>query len=151
MLFYKVRKFVRLSFRDKIYLTEAFVMLMIAKQVIFLVPLPKVAPYFGKLNGASNVTLSNVELEISDKVKWSVSIASRAVPWNSVCLDQALSGIMMLKRKKIPYHLCLGVKKDENNIKAHAWVLCGGRILIGGQRSRTYTIVAQFSRSFDDV
>lgn len=146
----KLKKFIQLSFEDKLFYLETFGLLLFSKLLILFIPLRKVAPYLGDLNGEVRKELSSGETLIAEKIMVFICKVGNNMPWKSVCLDQALACMILLKKKKIPYSLYLGVKKDEANQKlmAHAWVLCGDKILIGGRRSLQFTVVARFTKNF---
>jgi hypothetical protein len=65
------------------------------------------------------------------QVRWAVRLASRYVP-RATCLTQALTAHMLLGWAGLECRTRIGVRR-ERDIEAHAWVECGGRILIGGQ------------------
>lgn len=146
----KVYKFFSLSFSQKCMFFEALFWLVLAKLLIVLVPFRKIAPYLGVLNGDVRSRLSSAETKKSEAVKLAILMTSGNVGWKSVCLDQAMAASVMLKRRKVPHQLCMGVKKDEQKaaIEAHAWIMCGDKILIGGQRSRLFAVTALFARNF---
>lgn len=147
----KLVKFIRIPFADKLLLTEALAFLCLAKLVILLLPLRKVAPFIGRLEDKARESLTAQEQESAKRIRDSIARGGKAVPWKSVCLDQALAGQVMLNRRKIPSSLCLGAIRDpeENSkMKGHAWILCGGNILIGGSRSKRFIEVARFTKSF---
>lgn len=150
MTYTKAHKFLTLSFREKLGFMEALSMLFFSRVIIYFIPLRKLAPYLGRLNGPIPGELSAGQIIKAEEVRMSILMSSANVPWKSVCLDQALATMMMLKRRKISYSLHLGVKKTPENesIKAHAWVICNDVILVGGQRSKKYTVVASFSKSY---
>jgi hypothetical protein len=56
---------------------------------------------------------------------------SRFVPEAS-CLTQALTAQVLLKREGFDPRLQIGVARDAAGaFKAHAWVECGGQIVVG--------------------
>jgi hypothetical protein len=66
-----------------------------------------------------------------------VRIASRYVP-HATCLTQALTAQMLLTWADIEAKTLIGVRRIEK-FEAHAWVECGGRVLVGGAaESATY-------------
>ena len=68
-----------------------------------------------------------------EKLIWSVRVVSRFVPM-ATCLTQALATQALLGRAGIQTQLRLGVLRDESGVfRAHAWVECDGRVLIGEQ------------------
>lgn len=145
----KLNKLMKLSFRDKLFFLETLFLLSFSKLVILFVPLKKVAPYLGKVNGDIRNQLLPAEIEAANKIKLFIYMVGGNLPWPSVCLDQAMTCMVLLNKKNIPCSLYLGVKKNEAEKKmdAHAWVMCGDKILIGGERSRQYSVVAWFAKA----
>ena len=145
----KLQTFWELPFRDKLFFLHAVLLLSVSKIVVLTIPFKKVAPHLGKVNGETNNELDNIQLQKPNRIKLFINMAAGNVPFQSVCLDQAMAGMLLLRRFRIPSHLCLGVKRNEKEKKldAHAWIECGGRILIGGQRSLQYNKVAHFTNS----
>ena len=72
-------------------------------------------------------TMQGIEL-----IRSAITRASLRIPKAS-CLVQALSGWWMLKRRKIPSQLRIGVEKGANGFSAHAWLCVGDTIVIGGE------------------
>jgi hypothetical protein len=63
---------------------------------------------------------------------WAVSAAARRIPF-ATCLSQALVVQFLLARRGIDSTLWLGARRTEvGRFSAHAWVQCGGRMVIGG-------------------
>lgn len=145
----KLKTFIALPLRDKLFFLDAVLLLSISKMVVLTLPFKKVAPYLGKVNSPIDNRLDSLQTAKAERVKLFVQMAAGNVPFKSVCLDQAMAGMLLLRRFKIPSNLCLGVKRNdkEQKLDAHAWIECGGRILIGGQRSLQYTKVAHFANS----
>ncbi len=144
-----IKKFFKLTAPNRFLLFEAFLGLFFSKIILLFFPLKKIAPRLGIINQAINKNLSQSQQSTAEQIRLSVARVSRFLPWRSVCIDQAMTGLMMLSRRKIPSGLCLGVKKDPNEKKllAHAWVICGNRILIGGEQSRGFKLVSTFVRN----
>ena len=50
----------------------------------------------------------------------------------ATCLTQALSGQVLLARRRVPSHLHIGVAKSSTKkLNAHAWLECDGQIVLG--------------------
>ena len=61
-----------------------------------------------------------------------VGRAARLVPFAS-CLTQAVAGQVLLARRGIASDIQLGVRRGrKGRLKAHAWLICEGRIVLGG-------------------
>ena len=87
----------------------------------------------------------SLKTDLPFRIAWAVRTASRYTPWESKCLAQAMAARMMLKRRRFPTTIYLGVLKDDKaGLKAHAWIRCGERILTGAQGHGQFTVVATF-------
>ena len=59
-------------------------------------------------------------------------MAGRNVPWNAVCLPQAMAAKAMLARRGCGSSFRLGADFDaQGRIIAHAWLVAGGTIVVG--------------------
>jgi hypothetical protein len=71
-------------------------------------------------------------------------------PWHSACLVQALAGAALLRQRRLPAALYLGVAKaprQPDAIIAHAWLRCGEVFLTGEAGHQTYAVLSVFVRS----
>ena len=66
-----------------------------------------------------------------ERVRNAIRRASRVVP-GATCLVQALGGWWMLKARSIPAQVRIGVDKGEQGFSAHAWLVIGETIVLGG-------------------
>jgi len=66
------------------------------------------------------------------RVAWGVAAAARLVPGAS-CLTQALAGQYLLARQGSTSKISIGIEKGTGNeLKAHAWLMSGSHIVLGG-------------------
>jgi hypothetical protein len=62
-----------------------------------------------------------------------ISILGMRTPFRASCLVQGLALVMLLAIVRIPARLVVGVSTpDRKDLRAHAWVECGGKIVLGG-------------------
>lgn len=67
------------------------------------------------------------------RISRSVPRAARIVPWRSDCLVQAEAARALLSRQNIHADIRLGARKTaEKQLDAHAWLICDGRVVTGG-------------------
>ncbi|WP_258605155.1 lasso peptide biosynthesis B2 protein [Mesorhizobium sp. AR10] len=70
------------------------------------------------------------------RVAWGVAAAARFVPRAS-CLTQALSGQYILARQGNASKIRIGIERDTGTqLKAHAWLMSGNHIVLGGSIDR---------------
>ncbi|MCV3206072.1 lasso peptide biosynthesis B2 protein [Mesorhizobium sp. YC-39] len=66
------------------------------------------------------------------RVAWGVAAAARLVPRAS-CLTQALSGQYILARQGSASKIRIGIERGTGaQMKAHAWLISGNHIVLGG-------------------
>ncbi|MEH6756663.1 MAG: lasso peptide biosynthesis B2 protein [Parasphingorhabdus sp.] len=71
---------------------------------------------------------------MAQRVAFSVFFSSRMVP-KATCLVQAISAQWIFNLRGYSSHIQVGVKENERlKLEAHAWLLCGNRVIIGGNR-----------------
>ena len=65
------------------------------------------------------------------------------------CFPQALTGYFLLTRAGFYPHLCIGVMKVDNQLKAHAWVEMNGDVLVGGPLAaiESYTVLPELEKA----
>ena len=71
--------------------------------------------------------------ETARRVARVVSIAANHGPYRATCLRQSLALWWLLRRRGIAAEVRIGVRKEEGELLAHAWVEHGGRALNDGQ------------------
>jgi hypothetical protein len=72
-----------------------------------------------------------------EEIRWAVEMAAPKVPRAS-CLTQALATELLLERSGHPADVRLGVRRDGGAVRAHAWVVTGGQVVVGGEGSERY-------------
>jgi hypothetical protein len=65
----------------------------------------------------------------ADAIARLVGVASRHGPYRASCLRQSLLLWWLLRRRRLPAELCIGVAKPAGGVVAHAWVELDGRVL----------------------
>lgn len=76
-----------------------------------------------------------------EQLVWAVKAVSRYLP-HATCLTQALAAQALLARSGFPSQVEIGVAKDDfHRLQAHAWVVCYGQTVLGGQQPNHYNSV----------
>lgn len=69
------------------------------------------------------------------------------LPWHSTCLVRAVAGALLLARRRIPGSgIRFGVRKENGRLSAHAWLLLGPEILLGGEEAGAHVPLADLAR-----
>lgn len=142
----KTGKFIRLSGNEKQLLLEAAVLLGLARAAVLLVPFRRLAGCLGRHMAESSMTVEAGEKKVAAQVSKAVQTAGRHLPWECTCLVQALAGNIMLKRRRLPHTLYLGVAREsDQELSAHAWLRCGDVVVTGGAGRERFTVVSTFA------
>jgi hypothetical protein len=85
------------------------------------------------------------QLKTAQRIGWAVQATAPHAPWQSLCLAQALAAAAMLRRRRLPGTLYLGVARGEDRkAHAHAWLRCGDDILTGGRTYKRFAIIMAY-------
>lgn len=141
-------KWRRRSRTERLLLLEAFALLGMARLLVLAIPFRWLARSLGAHMQESGARTNPDDLHLARLIGQAVCSAANNTPWQSVCLPQAVAGQWMLKRRRIPATIYLGVAKADakpEQLAAHAWLRCGDIILTGSAGHRQFTVVSTFS------
>jgi hypothetical protein len=142
----RLAKFLRHRQPDRWLLLEALALLCWARFLIRVVPFRWIAPHLGRPMAESPAAISEAERRLALRIAWAVLAVARNMPLGFVCLPQAIAAKWMLRRRRLPSTLYLGLqRKDELKLTAHAWLRVGNRILTGRAESLNHTVIATFA------
>lgn len=100
--------------------------------LLHVLPFPTVYAIMEKLVPGRGIA-GLVKPDYVPQIIWALSAASRRLLGKDTCLPQAMAARVMFNRFGVPAKIKFGVKKGaEGELQAHAWVIDGDVILIGG-------------------
>lgn len=129
----------------KLEFMQAFIYTGFYRAFILFVPFNKLRKRMGKHKEESALIEDKEVYRQASHISWVVTLIASKTPWESKCLVQALTAQRMLKSKGISTTIYLGVRKSEDEMKAHAWLRCGEYYVTGGAISDQYIVVAKFA------
>lgn len=135
---------------ERLLLLEAFALLGVARLMVLAIPFKWLALSLGKSMHKAGPQADFADPNIARMIGRAVRSAANNTPWESVCLPQAVACQWMLKRRRIPATLYLGVAKNAEKpelLAAHAWLRCGDVILTGAPGCKRFRVVATFAPS----
>ena len=141
----RVRTFFRIDNTLKFEFIQVIIYEGIYRAYILFVPFNKLRKKMGRYKGESKATEDKETYKKAMHVSWIVTTVAAKTPWESKCLVQALAAQKMLKNKGISTTIYLGVRKEKDEMKAHAWLRCGEYYVTGGAIREQYSVVAKFS------
>ncbi len=145
------RKFFGLSRREKALFTEAVVLHLWVGLLLQVIPFRHIPVFFGsrqsdapaREENQSRNTISGQQAGLISLIKDAVSRAGNVSPWKNRCLVSSLAGRCMLRRRRIPSELSLGVTKEPGGrVLAHAWLTSGSLNII--EKGGDYTPMYRF-------
>ena len=138
----KLDTLLNLSGRQRRLLCEAVICLAVARLSVVLVPARLLTAWLVNCPRTAGNSAGQVLLR---EIRFAVITAARNVPWNAVCLPQAIAGKLMLARRGHASTLHLGVgRTPAGGLLAHAWLEADGQIVVGELGIRGMTPVARF-------
>jgi hypothetical protein len=142
----RLRKFLSLAPADRILFVEAGFWLGVARLALLTLPFRWIKRGWGEPQALSAEKFQGTPPELLERVSWAVATASRHLPWDCLCLAQAMAAKAMLKRRGVSSTLYLGVAKDgAAQPQGHAWLTCGEQVLTGQQGMGEFTVIATFA------
>ena len=139
-------KFLKKPAPEQALYVEATFWLGLSRLAILTVPFRWIAPCLGTHMAGSDENDLAAGRESVRSVSRAIRTMSRHLPWECKCLAQAISGKIMLRRRRIPSTLYLGVaKKEDGDLNAHAWLRAGDVILLGGGGLERFGVVSTFA------
>ncbi len=131
------------SVKEYLLFIEAWVLLHLSKVCIVILPFKKLASSLGKIQKETDFssTADTVALDITHAVRRAARFTIHA----SKCYDQALTGKLMLRFRKVSSTIYFGLAKDQDSgLSAHAWLRSGSMIVTGRKGMEKFTPVAWF-------
>lgn len=140
----RLRSFSRLRAADRLLLLEAVFLLGLARVLVHTVGFERFATRLGSHMAQSADEDSPFAYATATRVRWAVETAARNLPFDVICLPQAIAGKLMLRRRGIASTLYLGVARDPD-LKAHAWLRVGRLIVTGAQARVGFSVISTFA------
>src|SRR5262245_6855244 len=122
-----------LPWARKRLLVETVVLLALARMAILILPFSWVCKVFGRSGANTSKFTRGTHARRIRAVRAALRKVPKYVPWTSKCLDQALTGKVMLGLRGIPTTVYFGVATDDKgDVNAHAWLRSGNVYISGG-------------------
>lgn len=122
---------------------KALAALAEARLTLAFLPFPKAMARFGLHVGRTEAAAPNPE--IARAISVAVRRAAGVAPFRAVCLQQAVAAALLLRRLGQPVEVHFGVAHDEAGLGAHAWAICDGFVVTGGEQRDAFTPIAVFT------
>jgi hypothetical protein len=150
-------RFAQVGHHRRAVLIEAVAWLLVARLSLILVSFPRLARRLGTLVAPADARALQTESDnkqdqarVAEEVSWAVTRAARHVPFNAVCLPQAMAARIMLKRRGVDSVLHFGARIGQDKIgsdkpiDAHAWLDAAGVEVTGYPVANKFAEIACF-------
>lgn len=107
---------------DRLLLLEVFFHLAFARFLILLIPIKYYHLLLEHNTPASQKNISGHHFQLIQHIQRNIRILSNYIPWRAKCFEQSIALKLMMKRRGVLLTLVLGVLKNNNALKAHAWI-----------------------------
>ena len=134
----------RRAWQQRRLLAEAAVALMCANLTVLLRG-PRLAAALGAPDTLPTIPPSARQMAVARDVGWAVELLAVRGPLRTACLGQALAARTLLRRRRVPCVLTLGLgRQTSGGLCAHAWLRAGDFTVTGGRGRGAYAPVAGF-------
>ena len=150
-------RFAQVGHHRRVVLIEAVAWLLVARLSLIFVSFPRLARQLGTFVAPTDARALRAKSDdkrdqarVAEEVSWAVTRAARHVPFNAVCLPQAMAARIMLKRRGVGSVLHFGarIRKDkiepDKPIDAHAWLDAAGVEVTGYPVANAFAEIACF-------
>jgi hypothetical protein len=115
---------------------------------VLVLPFRVIARRLGTHMNESGYSADPGHIELGRRIGWAIGAVSVRAPWRTKCLEQALAGKAMLRRRRVPNTLYLGVahaSEGQSPLEPHAWLRTGTHHVTGGAHVERYTVLSTFA------
>ena len=141
-----IKKFFLLPGNSKYFSVIIICLNLYYRIISVIIPFRYRSRFVGEKNTVPQLNNNNHDKKYVSTITKVVNRLNKQFPLKFNCMIQAQTVAFLLRRKKIPYVFYLGVKKNKNILKAHAWVKYDSLTISGGQ-TKNYNVVSYFGYS----
>lgn len=142
-----LRKLRRLDRVEMLLLLEAGLLVTLAMLMLRIRPFASIARQLG-MPGADSFDgrLTEAESRTVGRIATAIRRTGKYHPLRPKCLQEALAGRWMLRRRGFACTLYIGVFRDDRlALSAHAWLRAGHILVTGGPVSPSFAQIQKFS------
>ncbi len=129
----RLKRFAQLTDTERRILVRVFFVVGMARAALFVFSTDTARKVAAQAAAGASGSL--------EQMVWAVKVASRYLP-GATCLTQALAAQALLTQSGFPSQVEIGVARDDRRrLQAHAWVVCHGQVVLGGQQPNHYNSI----------
>jgi hypothetical protein len=138
-----IRRFISKPARERGYIVEAAMSLLVVRVVLGVLPFPRALRLFRVAPGETGA--GRVAAAEAREISLAIACAARHVPFRAVCLQQAFAALLMLRRRGLVATVNLGLARESGGLAAHAWCRSGEVTVTGAETASGFVAVAAFA------
>ncbi|MBS7563856.1 lasso peptide biosynthesis B2 protein [Mucilaginibacter sp. Bleaf8] len=130
----------------KFLLAEALITSAWVKLSLCFFPFTKVLTWMGAIHGESDYLADEQSAPVRSNIKSALRLCRRYALWPTECYTLAITGKILLKRRKINSTMYIGFRKSpEGKFEGHAWLRAHDTYITGFQESAGFSANITFS------
>ncbi|MBD3408953.1 MAG: lasso peptide biosynthesis B2 protein [Ignavibacteriales bacterium] len=138
------RRIASVSAQDFLLFIEAIRYALAARARLKFIPFKKLAATLGE-HMKETPREPYPDQALLDRVALATRRSGRYVKIGSRCFVEAITAKKMLAKRGAPSVIYLGVRKENGELLAHAWLRCGDRIVVGDGGLERFAVVSTFA------
>jgi hypothetical protein len=135
----KLRRFLALSFLEKRTVLHAALLLLHVRRILARDGVTRFRQAFGQADDV--VVLDPAQRRQARQLARLVLAARHLVPGHCTCLHLALIAQQLLASRQIAARVRIGVRKNEGDLRAHAWLQASGEVLLDVEDCDAYHVL----------
>lgn len=135
----------RYSIKKLLLYGSIYILLGLSNLLIKLVSFKKLVRLFSNSDTIAQSVLPPEKMARLCLIRNAIVSVSRRTPWRSKCFEQAITASLLLKLLRVSYSICFGLNNENNELKAHAWLLVNDFYLTGYDVNMDFTAVSTFN------
>ncbi len=141
-MFYRIKTFISLPLIEKKILAEVILVSLYVRILLLMFSFEFIEKKLieKKYNKKENTNFKETILLI----KKSIQRSSKLIFWRYFCLEQSLTALIMLRKRKLPFTLYLGVLKKNDKMLAHVWI-CSQTIYIVEKTNEEFSVIKEYN------
>lgn len=140
----KANRLSRYSLKKIILYGSVYVLLGLANLLIKLVSFKKLVRLISNSDRAAEAVLTPRKAARLRSIRNAIVSVSRRTPWRSKCFEQAVTASLILRVLGISHQISFGLNTDNNELKAHAWLLVNDIWVTGFMTRMGFTAVSVY-------
>lgn len=124
----RLRQFLELGGAQRVLFLQSVALMPLVRPLLRLAGFRRINGSLARRGSAAGVP-SRADEAWARMASAMVDIAARHGLWRGSCLDRSLLLAWLLARRGIAFELQIGVMREVEVFKAHAWVECGASVL----------------------